>query len=67
MVLFFGIGPPFCQSLCLSFWLALGFTSGRGFVTVVDVHSTGRRTSPPGVVLVGLGDSVGDCHDVANF
>ena len=30
-------------------------------------HSGQRCTSPLGVVPVGLGDGVGDCHDVVNF
>ena len=55
----------FCQSLCFSFWLSLGFTMGGGFVTVVDVHPTWRCTR--GVVPVGLEDDVGDCHDAANL
>ena len=52
-----------CHSLCFSFWFALGFTTGRSMVTVVGVHPTWRCTSPRGVVPVGLGDGVGDCHD----
>ena len=34
---------------------------------MVSVHPARRCTSPLGVVPVGLGDGVGDCHDVANF
>ena len=30
-------------------------------------YSFRRCTSPPGVVPVGSGDGVGDCHDVANL
>ena len=37
----FGDWSSFCQSLCFSFWLTLGFTIGRG-----DVHPTWRCTSP---------------------
>ena len=33
---------------------------------MVSVYPARRRTSPLGVVPVGLGDGVGDCHDVAN-
>ena len=40
---------------------------GRGIVTVVSAHPARRCTSPRGVVSVGLGDGVGDCHDVANL
>ena len=39
----------------------------RGIVTVVSAHPARRCTSPLGVVPVGLGDGVGDCHDVANL
>ena len=60
-----GFCSSFCQSLCFSFWLALGFTMGGGIVTVVDVHPTWRCTSLRGVVPIGLGDGVGDCHDAA--
>ena len=48
-------------------WSALGFTLGGGIVTVVSVYPARRCTSPLGVVPVGLGDGVGDCHDVANL
>ena len=34
---------------------------------MVSVCLARRCTSPLGVVPVGLGDGVGDCHDVANF
>ena len=34
---------------------------------MVRVHPARRRTSPRGVVPVGLGDVVGHCHDVANL
>ena len=34
---------------------------------MVSVYPARRRTSPLGVVPVGLGDSVGACHDVANL
>ena len=34
---------------------------------MVSVHPAQRRTSPLGVVPVGSGDGVGDCHDVANL
>ena len=44
--------PPFV--LCSSSWLTLGFTTGGGFVTVVDVHPTWRCTSPRAVVPVVL-------------
>ena len=43
------------------------FTMGGGIVTGVIVHPARRCTSPLGVVPVGSGDGVGDCHDVANF
>ena len=36
-----------------------------GIVTVVDVHPARRCISLWGVVPVGLGDGVGDCHDAA--
>ena len=62
MVLFLGIGPPFVNRRVCPFWSALGFTQGGGIVTVVSVYP-----APLGVVPVGLGDGVGDCHDVANF
>ena len=62
-----GDWSSFCQSLCLSCWLALGFTSGGGIVTVVSVHPAQRCTSPLGVVPVGSGDGVGDCHEAANL
>ena len=60
-----GIGLPL--PWCLSFWSALGFTLGGGIVTVVSVYPARRRTSLLRVVPVGLGDGVGDCHDVANL
>ena len=50
--------------LLVSTWI---FALGGGIVTVVSVHPARRCTSPLGVVLVGLGDGVGDCHDVANL
>ena len=34
---------------------------------MVSVYLARRCTSPLGVVPIGLGDGVGDCHDVANF
>ena len=34
---------------------------------MVSVYPVRRRTSPLGVVPVGLGDGVGHCHDVANL
>ena len=34
---------------------------------MVSVYPARRRTSTLGVVPVGLGDGVGDCHDVASF
>ena len=34
---------------------------------MVSVHPARWCTSPLGVVPVGLGDGVGDCHDVANL
>ena len=34
---------------------------------MVSVHPAQRRTSPLGVVQVGSGDGVGDCHDAANL
>ena len=34
---------------------------------MVSVYPARRCTSPLGVVPAGLGDGVGDCHDVANF
>ena len=43
---FFGDWSSFCQSLCLSSWLTLGFTIG-GFATVVDVQPTRRCTPSP--------------------
>ena len=63
---FWGIGPPFVNPGDCPLGPALGFTSGGSIVTVVSVHPARRRTSPLGVVPVGLGDGVGDCHDVAN-
>ena len=33
---------------------------------MVSVYPARRCTSPLGVVSVGSGDGVGDCHDVAN-
>ena len=33
--------------------------------TVAGVHPARRCTSPFGVVLVGWGDGVGDCHDAS--
>ena len=33
---------------------------------MVSVHPARRRTSPRGVVPVGLGDGVGHCHDVVS-
>ena len=60
-----GVWSSFCQSLCSSSWLTLGLTLGGGFVTVVNVHPTWRRTSPRGVVPVGLGEGAGDSYDAA--
>ena len=34
---------------------------------MVSVHPARRRTSPLGVVPGGLGNGVGDCHDVTNL
>ena len=34
---------------------------------MVSVYPARRCNSPLGVGPVGLGDGVGDCHDVANF
>ena len=34
---------------------------------MVSVHRAQLCTSPLGVVPAGLGDGVGDCHDVANL
>ena len=34
---FFGVWSSLCRSTCFSSWLALGFTLGGGFVTVVGV------------------------------
>ena len=34
---------------------------------MVSVHPARRRTSPLGVVPAGLGEGVGDCHDVTNL
>ena len=70
MVLSFGIGPPLvnlgvctsCQHLD-----SLGFSSGKRIVTVVSVYPARRCTFLLEVVPVGLGDGVGDCHDVANL
>ena len=36
-------------------------------VTMVNVHPARWCTSPLGVVPAGLGDGVGDCHDVTNL
>ena len=66
MVLFLGVGPPYVNpGVC---------PSGQhldshleGIVTVVSVYPARRCTSPLGVVPVGLGEGVGDCHDVANL
>ena len=52
MVLFLGFGPSFVN---------------LGIVTVVSVHPARWCTSPLGVVPAGLGEGVGDCHDVANL
>ena len=49
--------------LLVSTWITLG----GGIVTVVSVHPARRCTSLLGVVPVGSGDGVGDCHDAANF
>ena len=50
---FLGVRSSLCQSLCFSFWLTLGFTIGKGIVTVVFVHPTLSFTSLCGVVPVG--------------
>ena len=60
-----GDWSSFCQSLCFSFWLALGFTIGGGFVTVVDVHPSVHFPSRGRARWVG--DGVGDCHDAADL
>ena len=67
MDLLLGDWSSFCHSLCLSFWLTLGFTIGGGVVTVAGVHPARRSTSPRGVLPDGLGDGVGGCHDAAIF
>ena len=54
----FGDWSSFCQS-----WIH----TGRGNVAVVSVHPARRCTSNHGVVPVGLGDGVGDCHDAADL
>ena len=51
-------------ALLVSTWI---HTSGGCIVTAVSVHPARRYTSPLGVVPVGSGDGVGDCHDVANL
>ena len=67
MLLFLGIGPPFVNPGDCPPGQHLGFTLGGGIVTVVSVHPARRRTSPPGFVLLGSGDGVGDCHDAADL
>ena len=67
MVLFSGIGPPFVNpGVCPSGQHLDSHWEGI-IVTVVSVYPARRRTSPRGIVPVGLGDGVGDCHDVVNF
>ena len=39
----------------------------EGIVTVVSVHPARWCSSPLGVVPVGSGDGVSDCHDAANL
>ena len=49
--------------LFVSTWIHLGV----GIVKVVNVYPARRCTSLLGVVPVGSGDGVGDCHDVASL
>ena len=49
--------------LLVSTWIRIW----SGIVTVVGVHPAQRCTSPYGIVPVGSGDGVGDCHDVADL
>ena len=42
-----------------------GREGGGSIVTVIGVHTTWRCTSPRGVVSVGSGNGVDDCHDTA--
>ena len=65
MVFFFGFGPSFVNLGVRSSGRHLDLKLGGGIVTVVSVHPAQRRTSPLGVVPVGLGEGVGDCHDAA--
>ena len=62
MVLLFGSWSSFCQSGCVSFWDALGLTLGGNAGTVVGVHPAQWCTPFRGVLLAGLGASVGDCR-----
>ena len=59
----FGDWSSLCQSLCFTFWSAHGLTLGGGVVTAVGVHPAWRCTSHRGVLPVGLGDGINDCHD----
>ena len=65
MVLFLGFGPSFVNLGVRSSGRHLGLTLEGSIVTVVSVHPARWCTSPLGVVPAGLGDVVGDCHDVA--
>ena len=50
-------------ALLVSTWIHIR----GGIVTVVSVHPARWCTSPLGVVPAGLGEDVGDCHEVANL
>ena len=73
MDLFLGVWSSFCQSLCFSYWLTLGFTiwereeaGGGGEEGASSQLSTSIRCTFPRVVVpVGLGERVGDRHDAA--
>ena len=66
MVLLLGIGPPLVNSGVFPAGVSTWIHIRRGH------RRSGRRLSRPavcllGVVLVGSGDGVGDCHDAADL
>ena len=67
MVLFSGIGPPFVNPGVFPPGQHLDSHKEGASSQLVSVHPARRCTSPRGVVLVGLEDDVGDCHDAANL